>query len=78
MSTFFKYTDLDGMSLNALIEMAGQISSLLSYVDLIDTPQNNLPRRITQNALPSHVLGARRCDDLERNALGRKRRKTIE
>ena len=78
MSSFLKYTDVDNMSLNALIETAGQISALLSYVDLIDTPQHDLPQRTTTHVEPEHGGGARRCDDLERNALGRKRRKPLD
>jgi hypothetical protein len=77
MSSFFEYTDLTAMSLPALVEMAGQISALLSYVQLIDTPHHVLPRRLVTHAVESNTSStSRRRDDLQRNALGRKRRKT--
>lgn len=73
MSSFLKYTDTD-LSLSSLIEMAGQISSLLSYVQLIDTTQTSLPRRTLSHSTENIDLAPRRADDLQRNALGRKRR----
>ena len=73
MSSFLDYTDKD-LSLSALIEMAGQISALLSYVQLIDTAQENLPRRTSTWTEAEMPAVPRRVDDLQRNALGRKRR----
>lgn len=73
MSSFLKYTDTN-LSLSSLIEMAGQISSLLSYVQLIDTSQTNLPRRTLLHSVENIDSVPRRADDLQRNALGRKRR----
>lgn len=74
MSTFLNYTEIDKMSLSALVEMAGQISALLSYVQLIDTPQDALARRVVPYQYDEVVTCSRRSDDLQRNALGRKRR----
>ena len=64
----------DNASILELIEFAGQLGALLSYVQLIDLPESQLPRRIT---VPQTVFepSVRRADDLQRNALGRKRRK---
>jgi|TARA_B110000483_G_scaffold231040_1_gene296941 hypothetical protein len=64
----------DNASILELIEFAGQLGALLSYVQLIDLPESQLPRRITvsQTVFEPSV---RRTDDLQRNALGRKRRK---
>lgn len=73
MSSFLKYTDTE-LSLSSLIEMAGQISSLLSYVQLIDTTQTSFPRRTLSHSTENIDLAPRRADDLQRNALGRKRR----
>jgi hypothetical protein len=73
-STFFHSTDLDAMSLSALVELAGQFGALLSYIQLIDTPQEALPRRIIPFKYEVPATPGRRNDDLQRNALGRKRR----
>jgi hypothetical protein len=55
------------------IEFAGQLHAWVSYVQLIDTTQNALPRRISEYNVPTDTT-KRRSDPLERSALGRKRR----
>lgn len=57
------------------IEFAGQLHAWVSFVQLIDTTQNALPRRVIEyTALADSTK--RRTDPLERSALGRKRRLT--
>lgn len=61
--------------LPALLEFAGQIASLLSYLQVIDTPQSHMARRTSAyTKTVSSAINSRRIDDLQRNALGRKRR----
>lgn len=64
------------MSIMEMLEFAGQLGALMSYVQLIDTVQNALPRR-NEVLNPVEIepqRNARRVDGLQRNALGRKRR----
>ena len=58
-----------------MIEFAGQLGALMSFVQLIDTVQGALPRREDGPAISGeNARTARRVDGLQRNALGRKRR----
>ena len=64
------------MSIMEMLEFAGQLGALMSYVQLIDTVQNALPRRndVLNPVEIEPQRNARRVDGLQRNALGRKRR----
>lgn len=64
----------DNSTILELVEFAGQLGALMSYVQLIDMPEAQLPRRIRTTPVANEP-SVRRTDDLQRNALGRKRRK---
>lgn len=64
------------MSIMELIEFAGQVSAFLSFVPLIDTTYDAKARRIIPyTAIVSTYV--RKTDDLQRNALGRKRKQCV-
>lgn len=71
-SRLLEYMNKD-MSIMEMMELSGQLGALMSYVQLIDTVQNALPRRL-ENCTDEPARAARRVDGLQRNALGRKRR----
>ena len=74
-SVLLQNMNIENMSIMELVELSGQLGALMSYVQLIDTVQNALPRRLeTTKDCDEPARAARRIDGLQRNALGRKRR----
>lgn len=62
---------LTGKSLMELLAQAGEISALISYLMVIDTPQQGMPCRMNV-PVETEKLKPKR-DSLMRQALGRKR-----
>jgi len=69
-------SSLKDKSLMDLLAQAGELSAFISYLMVIDTPQQGLPCRI-YNEMPQEKTKVKR-DSLQRQALGRKRAKTIK
>jgi ribulose bisphosphate carboxylase small subunit len=68
-------SDTQDAELMALIELAGQLGAMISYVRLVELPQSHFARRLASYVVENPTNQPSRTDDLQRNALGRKRRK---
>ena len=71
MSVFLTF--MEPRSIMETVELGSQLAALISFAMLIDTSQNALPRRLVAYEGDT-ARYTRRVDDLQRNALGRKRK----
>lgn len=68
-------SETDDLTFMGLVEFAGQLGAMISYVQLVELPQSHFSRRLTLYKTDGPPHHPSRTDDLQRNALGRKRRK---